>query len=396
MALVIFIVLAFIAIGASIWFYQQLSTVSQAVKQNQDEFRTTVANRFRENGWELTTKPAAEFSLEYQREAYDQVVRQLEKAATYEELLPLLGWESVQGVQSKLTRQGSPIQSVMPEPYITLNGLIGEYEGRYIRLTARVAELEKQRDEAKKLNTEQLAAARQREQEDLDKYNAAIRRHRDAMDESGKQFKNMNAMYDQARDETKEWQQEFAGAKQEWQGRETELREEIDTWKELYDATRPGALKAETMEPAGKLLEIDTRYQFVMLEGGKDIDQEKNTSVVVYSESHMGQRARKGELLINDVKEKTSLATIVKREKDEQLLVGDLYVTGEVWEKFYPAARETVAVAPRTPVTPVPIVEEEELEDEEVEEVEEVEDEGEVLIFDEGEEEDFDFDFDFD
>ena len=389
MALVILIVLAFVTVGASIWLYWQLSAATSAIKENQADFDKIVGDMFVTHDWDLPSDPAAQYGLQYRQETYRAVVAQLEKAADHYELMPFLGWESIEAVKAKLTRDGSPVQSEIDEPYGTLEGLLGKYESEYVTLTKEIAGLRDELEDTNRLVREKTAAADAERERLKGEYVEASARHAKAMEESTRQFEGMQDLYNKVRAETVALQKKLQDAAMNWEAERRKLLAEAVKWETLYIETRSPEERAEIMRAAGKVLQVDASRAFVMLEGGKDMDREKNASMVVYSESLTGQRNRKGRLLITNVFDITSLATIIRQE--ERLLAGDLYVTQAVWDKFVgPESREVLpvevpAVAAPEEVEPaeevvetpeevaepeiaIEVVEQEEVEEEEVEE----------------------------
>jgi len=140
-ALVIFIVLTFVGIGAAIWLYQQYSILQRAVAANQQAFEQQAASVFQREGWDLSHEVGAEYGFKYDEQAYAQVAQKLNQAAEYEALLALLGWESTNEVQSAL--DVSPVQDERPdERYSSIAALLGFYEQQYELLTERVRELD--------------------------------------------------------------------------------------------------------------------------------------------------------------------------------------------------------------------------------------------------------------
>ncbi len=332
MALVIFIALAFVAIAASLWFYMQYSAVREAGRANQQDFAGIVGKVFdQQEGWELRVELDAEYDFRYGSQAYGAVADQLGKAVVYDGMNPLLGWENPGAVQDALGN--SVVQGDLPEPYVSVKSLLSHYENKYREHKQLIADLESKlaarRDEVGE-KVKALAALRT---ELMDTLNEAINEYARNMDELRSEFDGMQNMYQAATAKTDEWRQKLDVAQNEWQAKEATLRQDAERYKELYDKLRRGEKIEETMQAKGKVLELQRARGLLVLEGGQDAGIELNSEFIVYSETRAGVRTRKGVVVVNQVKDLTALAIIGKQ--DEMMLVGDLFVSREVWDRFH-------------------------------------------------------------
>ena len=94
----------------------------------------------------------------------------------------------------------------------------------------------------------------------------------------------------------------------------------------------PGA--PERLVPAGKVLEVRTDYAFVLIEGGQDRGVSENDRFVVYTVTPDGKSRKKGVLLVGQVYDHTSLATMAEEEEGQYILEGDPFVSIERWDQF--------------------------------------------------------------
>jgi len=360
LALIIFVVLAFVGIFASIWFFQQYSTVSQAARQNQAEFAETVGKAFDEHGWKLSANEAPEYDLKYERKAYEEVAEQLSKAATYDELVTRLGWESLAGVNDRLagleqSLKNSPVQVGTEEPYLTVKGLLERYESEYLRLTqSDVPELQRNLKAQQDLLAEKTVGFERERTELLGKLNTEVASHAADMANSTKQFTQMEQLYKNSLAETRKQQGDFDAARLTWDTEKRLLDLEIAMWKDRYLSAMGGG-EVSALKAGGEVLRVDPAYEFVMLGGGKDAQVQKNTRAVIYSEAPGGARVKKGEVLVTQVFPNTSLATIVGLEKDQRMLAGDVFVAEGLWDAYYhPEKAEVPQVTPAQPVQAQP------------------------------------------
>jgi len=352
-ALVIFIVLTFVGIGAAIWLYQQYSILQRAVAANQQAFEQQAASVFQREGWDLSHEVGAEYGFKYDEQAYAQVAQKLNQAAEYEALLALLGWESTNEVQSAL--DVSPVQDERPdERYSSIAALLGFYEQQYELLTERVRELDAEVAAKQQLIDDKTAALTRTQNELRAEINELDAAYKAALAEHRKQFNDMQDMYEQARALVRECRDNYDRAREQWEASAADLRKEAEAWRNEYLRVTRGEAAGETMTAAGKVLDVEPIHEFAILEGGNDVGREVNQRFVVYSELVSGLRTRKAEVRITEVRNTTSLGVLFNQK--EQVLEGDSFVSKEVWDQFHPSARvaEAPAPLPEEQVSPKP------------------------------------------
>lgn len=334
-ALVIFIVLALAGIGTSIWLAQQNSIIRQAARHNQQEFERTAGEVFEEQDWELDEDVQLPFGLRYGEEAYGQVGRKLEEAAKLEDMDAVLGWNTPEGVRDKI--DSSPAQEDQTEPYSTIRGLLGHYEEEYERLNKRVTELKGQRDEAE-AKLEDKGEAYDEMQKKLEKeVNDAVSEHQEKIAQLREQYTEMEQKRDSTREELDESRDKYDEASKEWENKVEEIEEEAQKWEKMYQQATAEDEEIDELSAEGKLIEVERRHEFVLLEGGKDINREVDQKLVVYTQTPDEKLEKKGEVVINEVYETTSLAVIL--DESERFLKGDLFVTSNEWDRYDDTSR---------------------------------------------------------
>ncbi len=346
-ALVIFIVLAFVGIGAGIYLFQQYAILKEAVRENQLAFESNIATVFKDQKWDLGREIGAEYGLHYDEQAFRDVAGKLELAAEQEAMVPLLGWKNSGEVKGAL--QLSAAQAEQPEAYATVAGLLGFYEERYKALTERARSLEQQVANQQQITQDKAAELAKVQSNLMQQINNATTDYKNALAQHRKEFADVKQMYERARDELKQSRDDYQKAQQRWEAMLGEVRKEADGWKELYQNVIRGIKVEEVgLKAAGKVLEVEPLHELVVLEGGDDAGRKVNQKFVVYAEAPGGVRTRKAEVHISKVEKTTCLATIFNQA--QQILRGDQFVSNEVWEKLYPPAR--VAEAPKPAPAP--------------------------------------------
>ncbi|KPK62066.1 MAG: hypothetical protein AMK73_06840 [Planctomycetes bacterium SM23_32] len=334
-ALVIFALLAVVGLGFAIWFYQQLSLARAAIVADQAAFKNSVAAEFAANGWKLTTQTPSDLGVSYAAESYSDVTQKLKEAAEYEKVtLPLLGWESLEGIQTAMAE--SPLQRQAEqagEPtYSALRPLLTQYEQSYERLSDEVADLRQRNDRlAADLDAANITRV-QNEQKLRADLTKAQNEFRDGLNKLNADYRDMEARHERQRQEAADWQRKH---QQEVQARRrdvADLKAEAENWREKYEKAVAGPGPREVLTAEGEVIEVWPDYDFVMIQGGSDRDRKANETYVVYTVTPDGQSKEKGRILVGQVHDHTSLATIA--QEDGYIVEGDLFVSVERWDQF--------------------------------------------------------------
>jgi len=326
-ALVVFLVLAVVGIGTAIWFYLQFQVAKDAIAVDQKAFGETVGTQFRTAGWSLPPAPGpSEFGVAYGRESYTAVAQKLASAAEYEKLLKeTLGWEGAEGVRVALAESPAQMESAAKGTgtYATLRGLLKYYEDSHAELMQQNANLLGQN----------AALTQGMEQAQKDFVNTVAKIRQDAND-AAKRFSDdvaqlriasndLRTRLDAVDRDLVAWRQKY---QQEVDARRedvTQLKAEVAMWRKMYD----------DLVAAGAVIGVEPDYDFVTIEGGEDRDYSENDVFVVYRVLPDGRNEKKGTILVGQVHEHTSLATIA--EEEGFIVAGDLFVTLERWQQFH-------------------------------------------------------------
>ncbi|MDP6439049.1 MAG: hypothetical protein QGH74_05405 [Candidatus Brocadiia bacterium] len=366
--MVIAIVVAFVAIGASVFLLQQLSRSKNTLRANQDAFEEHVEACFVEEGWGHLQKAATpgeeageEANVRFSHEAFEAVRGKLEDAATYEEVTPVTGWEIAENAKSAL--DGSPLQAALQPRSNTLRELLERYESEYTRLIEREAALSAENRDL----TGKLFAQNEDFTRELDRitneFTLATQRGADAVAEAAVRHDQLRREIAENRDEKLQAQEELDGLRRAWGAERGRLDKEVAYWRARY-FDWIGHAEEEGLKPDGELLAVDRGYEIVTLAGGEDAGRQPNTKYVVYSVSPAGGISIRGRVVINRVLPLTSIAAILG--KVAPMMTGDQFVAEPVWDRFHaPPPHEATPVVAYVP----PAVETEE--DEEVVEEEE-------------------------
>ncbi len=258
--------------------------------------------------------------------------------------LPLLGWETLSGIQDAM--KDSPAQQdavkAGQSPLSTVKALLNYYETTVAQLTGDVDKLRKQvaslTDEKDTLQTNLAAREKELGQQinDLQKKQAAdLAKVKSDYDDMVKSF---DAQRQQTQDTNAKLQAETNAHKAD-NSKNQDMIAALQ--QKIHDLTVPGEGKQLTAQ--GKVISVDTQFDAVFIDGGKDKKRKENDTFVVYSKAPDGSDHYKGTVKITDVYDTTSRASIVQ-EKD-LILSGDNFVTTAQWDMFHPAAA-TPAPAP--------------------------------------------------
>jgi archaellum component FlaC len=340
--LAVFVVLFFIALGAAIWSFKEHHTVKSALVTDQTAFADTIAKQFTANGWNLPTQAPSEFGVVYVQESYNAAALKLAEAAEYEKVVrPMLGWDSADGIKAAMA--DSPVQKEAvakgEPPYAEMRTLLASYEKSHQTLTNQAADLTKERASL----TSQLDETRNElraKGEELNKVKAEMDQTiNNKLTELNASFKDLTAKLDQKNTEAVSLQQKY---QQETEGRQKDvagLKAEVTKWRKMYEDAVAGPGEREQLGAAGKVISVQPRHGFVTIEGGKDRGVKENDVYVVYDIAPGGKPEMKGTIVVGQVNEHTSLASISEEKK--YIVAGDLFVPQARWEQFQkPATAE--------------------------------------------------------
>ncbi len=334
-ALVVFVVLTFVGIGCAIWFLQQFKMARQAIKTDQTAFEDTIGSAFVANGWELNQISPTQQGFKFTQESYNGVAAKLAMAAEYEkQVQPLLGWQSLDSLKSALAE--SPAQKEAEqrgEPtYHELRLLLGFYEESYTRLNQEVADLRTRNDDLSKRLEETKQSLVQTEQRLQGQLTQATQKFEQDLNQLRSDYTDLMTRHDRQRQEATDWTGKYQEEVNARKSEVTSLQDQVAALQKRIDDLLAGPAGTDRLEAEGKVIEVRSDYDFVLIEGGQDRGVVANDRFVVYSVMPDGKGRKKGELLVGQVYEHTSLATIA--QEDEYIVAGDSFVSLRRWDWF--------------------------------------------------------------
>jgi len=334
--LVVFIVIAFTAMATTVMFYNDSRTAKLSIANNQKQFADAVKQVFVQNGWELSEKNPDELGIRFDLQSYQQVAEKLNVAADYENaVLPLVGWDSIAGMQDAL--KTSPAQQQAADQgqsgFNTVRGLLGFYESAYTQQASDINDLRNQVAALSKQKDQLQSALSAREKELNQQINQLQQAHKAELDKRQKDYADLMASFDEQRRKTEEAQLKL---QQEINARKADVSRLRDQIAALQEEVRQLTVPGEGLELTadGKVISVDGEFDVAFLEGGKDRGYEKNDTFVVYGLTPDGKERFKGLIKISEVSDTTSRASIVSEK--EFILEGDYFVTTKQWDLFHP------------------------------------------------------------
>jgi len=341
-ALVIFIILTVVGLGGAIWSYQQLRVAQETIIATQNGFHDVIHTAFEQNGWELQTQTPAQLGVRYTRQSYEDVAAKLSAAAEYEKVVkPMLGWESLESAET--ARKGFTVQQEAAQRgdamYATLRLLLERYDDSYRDLTRRVADLTASRQAtAEQLSktqaelTDSQKRLREENSRNLQDFQTKLGELRAANDD-------LEARVSKHRQEAVAWQQKHQEEVNAHRTDAARLQAEADRWHKQYEDLVAPPGEREKLVADGEVIEMRSEFDFVVIQGGADQGYKEDDVFIVYTVTPAGVNKRKGTIVVGQVKEHTSIATVLD-EEGGYVLAGDPFVSALRWNQFY---RHTVA-----------------------------------------------------
>lgn len=328
-ALVIFIVLALAGIGTSIWLYQQKAILQRALKANQNRFKNEVASVFENEKWDMAKRVDSRFGFTYEKDSYRDVRSKLFDAAMLEDLRPVIGWDSPNSVKKAL--ENSPVQQEQESQYKTIRGLLGFYEEEYQRLNKQVANRNSDLETTRTKLADKSEAMNQMQKRLMQEKTEAAQKYQEKIGEIREQYKGMQEEYKQAQNKVEKWQGKYDRAQESWTEKFGSLKNKARDWKKLYKEATAEEKAVKELQPAGSVLDVEPRYEFIVVEGGSKEGREEGQDIVLYTRSPDGVRTVKGRAVISNVYDTTSLATMVRQSA--QVMKGDFFVPQASWQR---------------------------------------------------------------
>ena len=237
---------------------------------------------------------------------------------------------------------------------INIQGLLQHYEKNYEDAKRRMADLTTERDSLKKAGEDKDLALSQARGELKQKLEEAAQDRKKVVDDLQQRYAELEKMYNTAREDLKNFQGKYDKDQADWKTEATKLQQNVKTWREQYDKLRAEEKgekpREETMTADGKVLKVEPFHEFVVLSGGENRNRQRNGKFIIYTESPGGAREPKGKVVVSEVGDVTSIATILNQDK--RITEGDLFVGQETWDKFQ-AQGAKVAEAPAAVAAPV-------------------------------------------
>ncbi len=341
--MLVFLILAVAGICTTVAFYQKYENLKKSVNEDQTAVQTGVGQVFQQNGWALDENNPPVMGFRYKATSYGQVGAKLKEAAEYEkDVLPLLGWQSLSGIQEAMTSAPAQQDAVKAgqSPLSTMKALLDYYETTVAQLTGDVSNLRKQvaslTDEKDMLQTNLAKREKELGQQisDLQKKQAAD------LAKVKKDYDDMSASFDSQRKMTQDADAKLQAEINAHKADDSKYKDQVAALQQkIHDLTVPGEGKQLTAQ--GQIISVDTQFDSVFMDGGKDKNRKENDTFVVYSKAPDGTDQYKGTVKITDVYDTTSRASIVQEKS--LILSGDDFVSQEQWDMFHPAKAATPA-----------------------------------------------------
>lgn len=331
-ALVVFVLLTFISIGAAVYYAMKASTAVSQLKENQQAFEEAVVSYYRDQGWEVpTAQDPGVYDVRYDSSTYGAVATRLQDAATFQQMASVTGWESPDAVQDLL--QNSPLAQDREASFETISGLLQAYGQSYEDLNSRVAQLNQQIKSLKSQLDKKDQALNEALAQKRQQLNKASDTYQQKMKERRQKYQALLEAYQKQRDQTEKWRQQYKQTVQQNKKQVSQLEKDLEDWRQMYRRLRMKGEK-EQLRPGGKVLAVKPDYGFLVVAGGRKQGRKRDQKLVVYQETLAGQRERKATVVVTNVYDHTASASVISRQGNVELEEGDLVATLSSWEEF--------------------------------------------------------------
>lgn len=329
-ALVFFVVLAFVGIGGSIWFYQQLLLKDGALVATNNAIDEAIAAKFTEHGANLPSTTDAT-GLRYGREQLAEVSPWLDDAAMLRgPMREAVGYDTPEEVRVALTeapgdRDFTSVEDALgfyATNYPNLQSQLKAAQDQVTDLEGRIADNKQKHDNELTALRNELQAARKAYNEDLDKERAI----------NQEQAKDLAAV----RNELKKTEDTLDERERLFRQRLAEFQTTIDTLQARIDQLEAPVVPMEPIEliAEGEVTAFNEDKGLRVIQGGEEQGVNTNDRFVVYSVQPDGTVTKKGVIQVSRVLDVISEFFVVEPEGDQTIEKEDNYVSVDTWNQY--------------------------------------------------------------
>jgi hypothetical protein len=332
-ALVFFVVLAFVGIGGCIWLYQRLELKESALAETNSAIEAQIGEKFTQYQWPWS--PVNEpTGLKYTTEVLAPVSDKLEQAREMEaEYQPVVGYESTPRVQQALANAAGD------QDFSTLQELVTYHNRQYNALTSQVRseqqevrDLEQARAKDEAEFTEQLKQEQQRYEQTLNELRQDVKRYEETKNQ-------LQADLDETRKLKEQIQSELNERERQFRARLVELNQQVEALNDRIEELKRPPMQEDIPElyALAEITAYDTDTGDRFFSAGQDENVMAQDRFVVYELTEEGSPQRKALIRASKVHDIISEFYVVDKQEDAELDVGDKVVTMEMWENYQQA-----------------------------------------------------------
>lgn len=323
-------VFAILAVVWAVITFQERDELKQAVAKNMHAFESSVADHF-------VAKPLPQnrddpYGLIYSSEAYDRVGKDLAKARKYDGLVDALEWPQSEDLEASIRQYLRTVGKEKGTEFTTLRRLMNYYAAQLETMKQQNQDLMAKFKESEDGRTKQIKEAKDRDDEWSTKVERLRKENQQKFAEYSAELDKLRGLWRKAIDERDQRGKELEKVKQDLnekiakeQGKVGQLAKEIAELKRLKASVKK-------LEPQGTVVRVKKAFNMIYLSGGKDKGYEPNEKFVIYTETPLGERIKKGEVAIKDVYNYTMMGGLVSEDADHPVIPGDLFVDANVWD----------------------------------------------------------------
>lgn len=315
--------------------YQKLAAVQAGVKQNQKAFEDSIGEYFALVQTPLPKNESAEFGFIYGDQAYAAVRKELEKAKRYDGLVGLLQWKDDKAAEDSI----KVFLDQLPERdkiagIGSLRALYEHYANLIDRYNRENNDLKEKYASVLKEQQSMLAAekaqveSRRKEAEQLRKEN------QQKFEEFAAELANVRKLWQKVVGERDGLAKELEAVKLDLNKKVVERDKTIKTLEDRIAVLERKKEAIKTLNPDGRVIQVKKSLNMVYLSGGKDQDRRPNEHFIIYSVTPLGERVKKGELVVKAVYDYTLMGSMISEDQHHPVIEGDLYVDSRLWDEF--------------------------------------------------------------
>jgi DNA repair exonuclease SbcCD ATPase subunit len=332
-ALVFFVVLAFVGIGGCIWFYQELELRKSALAETNRAVETHIGEQFGLYNWPWDPKDERT-GLKYTEDVLAPVSDKLAQARVFEqEYRTVVGFDTADDIESALENASGD------QDFDTVRGLVEYHNQKYTSLVSTTEQLRNRVSELERLRTQDQADYRDKLEKEQQEFANQINELRQDIKRYEETKNQLQEDLQAARRQKEELQSELNERVRTFRARLAEMKQTTDQLQKRIRELQspPSPEEIPELIASGQVTAYKPETGFRVFSGGENQNILPNDQFVVYTLNEDGEPQRKARIQVSAVHDRVSEFYVVEKQEEVEIEQGDKVVELSDWQSYQQA-----------------------------------------------------------